>query len=137
MEQQINEIRRRNELLREKAALLDEEVELYQQLHGDDLDKYPAHVREYATRQAAQGRRSKRPRDPDDDDDEGRNDSFRERTSAPSSLDTSSESDIPWKATWRPKVVEPDLYYGKSQCELDEFICVCEWAFDHNLLAFH
>jgi hypothetical protein len=64
-------------------------------LHSDDLDKYLAHVCEYATRQATQGRRSKRPRDPNDDDDEGWNDSFRERTSAPSSLDTSLESDIP------------------------------------------
>jgi hypothetical protein len=64
-------------------------------LHSDDLDKYLAHVHEYTTRQAAQGRRSKRPQDPDDDDDEGRNDSFREHTSTPSSLDTSLESDIP------------------------------------------
>ena len=138
MERRIKELRRRTQLLQEEERLLDEQAAIYERMHSDDLDRYPEEVRIHVSRRAAPQGRSKRPREPDSDEDdvEEEESSSSNPTSVLQSRETSSAPSQRKRTTRRPKVVEPDPYYRKSQRELDEFVQVCERAFDHDLQAF-
>ena len=112
--------------------MLEEQATTLQLLHGDDLTQYPEEVRAYLLRKATLQKSRKRARESDDNKEEEDSDS----ASVQYSREASSTPSKHQKSIRRPKVVEPDLYYGKSQRELDEFVRVCKRTFDHDPHAF-
>ena len=96
----------------EKEQLLEQTLEIYQRIYGDNLDLFPPHLRSIARGRA----RSKRPRSPSEDSDDDRRTSLHAESSQ-----------------FRHKLITamlPSPYYGKSMKELTSYIQACSQCMD-------